>query len=396
MRSNFEDLRVSRTHALASLLAAVHFKASAYRQTSEKRLRVGLTRKVFRIKKRFFSKFLSLALMMAPTLSACTKNETGVDKGTASPHQSDANSSSVPPSSTSPASVTAEVSGFDINRVPVANPQLGKFPYVSLIEGYSRREQGSKDAAFDRYEFFDGAKIIPVEGRLTTIEAEGQEASAHQVFKTYESLVKGLGGVTVFEGNGGDMSGARVEFRDKRHRNPVYDGDEMGIYMVRTPEREIWVEGYVPQHYGREGTYFLTVVEKKLLEVKASLLPAEEMKKELDAKGHVALYINFDFDKADIKPESQPILDQIVKLLKNNPSLNLTVEGHTDNVGTPPYNKKLSDARAKSVVGALTAQGIDALRLKAVGYGQDKPIADNSTDDGRAKNRRVELVKMSS
>jgi outer membrane protein OmpA-like peptidoglycan-associated protein len=216
------------------------------------------------------------------------------------------------------------------------------------------------------------------------------------VFKTYESLVKGLGGVTVFEGKGEDLSNANVEFRDKRHRDPVYDGDQMGIYMVRTPEREIWVEGYVPQHYGREGTYFLTVVEKKLLEVKASLLPAEEIKKELDAKGHVALYINFDFDKADIKPESQPILDQIVKLLKNNPSLNLTVEGHTDNIGTPPYNKKLSDARAKSVVGALTAQGIDALRLKAVGYGQDKPIADNSTDDGRAKNRRVELVKMSS
>jgi len=104
--------------------------------------------------------------------------------------------------------------------------------------------------------------------------------------------------------------------------------------------------------------------------------------------------INFDFDKADIKPESQPIIEQIVKLLKNNPSVNLTVEGHTDNIGTPVYNKQLSEARAKSVVGALTVQGIEAQRLKAAGYGRDKPIADNSTDDGRAKNRRVELVKM--
>jgi len=168
----------------------------------------------------------------------------------------------------------------------------------------------------------------------------------------------------------------------------------MGIYMVRTPDREIWVEGYVPQHYGREGTYFLTVVEKKLLDVKASLLPAEEMKKELDAKGHVALYINFDFDKADIKPDSKPIIDQIIKLLTTNPSLKLTVEGHTDNVGTPAYNQRLSEARAKSVVAALTAQGIDNRRLNAAGYGQTKPIADNGTDEGRAKNRRVELVKV--
>ena len=338
-------------------------------------------------------KSIVLAVMMGLTLSGCAKREEPTG------HRMGANaqsvSSAVPDASAQPAT-TETTSGFDISKVPVVNPQLGKFPYVSLIEGYHRREQGSKDAAFDRYEFFAGTKIITVEGRLTTIEAEGQQASAHQVFKTYESLVKGLGGVTVFEGNGGDMVAMKAEFRDKRHREPVYDGDEMGIYMVRTPEKEIWVEGYIPQHYGREGTYFLTVVEKKALEVKASLLPAEEMKRELDAKGHVALYINFDFDKADIKPESQPILDQIVKLLKNNPSLNLMVEGHTDNVGTPLYNKKLSDARAKSVVGALTAQGIDALRLKAVGYGQDKPIADNSTDDGRAKNRRVELVKMSS
>jgi len=135
-------------------------------------------------------------------------------------------------------------------------------------------------------------------------------------------------------------------------------------------------------------------VEKKALEARARLLPAEEMKRELDAKGHVALYVNFDFDKADIKPESQPIIDEIVKLLRNTPTLNLTIEGHTDSVGAPDYNKRLSDARAKSVVASLTARGVSAQRLTAVGYGQDKPIADNSTDAGRATNRRVELVRM--
>ncbi len=338
---------------------------------------------------------LLVLIALVLVVNRCANQGPRVDQRNATPAPTETNSNLVQSAAESSPATSTQAAGFDINKVPVVHPQLGKFPYVTLIEGYHRREQGSKDAAFDRYEFFDGTKIIPVEGRLTTIEAEGQEASAHQVFKTYESLIKGLGGVTVFEGNGDDMSAVRVEFGNKRHRDPVYNGDEMGVYMVRTPEKEIWVEGYIPQHYGREGTYFLTVVEKKALEVKASLLPAEEMKKELDAKGHVALYINFDFNKADLKADSKPIIDQIVKLLTNNPSLNLTVEGHTDNVGTPAYNERLSDLRAKSVVAALTAQGIETRRLKALGYGQSKPVADNSTDEGRAKNRRVELVTLS-
>jgi outer membrane protein OmpA-like peptidoglycan-associated protein len=269
---------------------------------------------------------------------------------------------------------------------------LGKFPYVGLIEGYQRVGGKSKDVAFDRYEFFDGAKIISVEGRLTTVEAKGQGASAYQVLKTYEALVTGLGGVKVYAGKGERMSVLRLEFSDMRHRHPVFHEDQMGIYVLRTPDKEVWFEAYVREN--REETYFLTVVEKQSLEVKAALLPAAEMKRELDARGHVALYINFDFDKADIRPDSLPIIDEIVKLQKNNPSLRLTVEGHTDNVGAPDYNRRLSDARAHSVTAALTARGIEAGRLKAVGFGQDKPIADNGTDDGRAKNRRVELVKM--
>src|SRR6266508_2761957 len=335
---------------------------------------------------RRLSTSLVVAILTGFTLGGCAKKETPAD--------AQGNAAGTDTSSQASASVTPVSSGFDISRVPVVNPTLGKFPYVGLIEGYQPAEYGkNKDVAFDRYEFFDGSKINTIDGRLATIEAEGRGSSAFEVFKTYESLIKGLGGVTVFEGTADKMDAAGVKFSDTRHREPVYDGDQMGVYLLRTPEKDIWVEAYVRQH-GKEGTYFLTVVEKKNLDVRASLLPAEEMKKELDAKGHVALYINFDFDKATIKPESQPIVDQIVKLLKTNPSLDLTVEGHTDNVGQPAYNQRLSGSRATSVVAALTAQGIEARRLKAVGYGQDKPIADNSTDDGRAKNRRVELVKV--
>ncbi|MDQ3545799.1 MAG: OmpA family protein [Verrucomicrobiota bacterium] len=342
---------------------------------------------------------------MALILGGCTKEEepskqqiaVNVPPGAASTPA--ASSQPSPSSTTDPGAAAA--SGFDISRVPVANQQLGKFPYVSLIEGYQRSKHSStpkgsnKDVDFDRYEFFDGAKIITVEGRLSTTEAEGQGASAFQVFKTYESLFTGLGGVKVFEGKGEQVDKLKLEFSDERHRFPVYSGDQLGVYAIRMPDKEVWLEAYVRQH-GKKGTYFLTVVEKKALDVKASLLPAEEMKRELDTKGHVALYINFDFDKADIRPESRTIIDEIVKLLRNNPGLNLTVEGHTDNVGTPAYNKSLSDARARSVVTALTAQGVEARRLRAAGYGQERPIADNSTDGGRAQNRRVELVKVAS
>jgi OmpA-OmpF porin, OOP family len=335
------------------------------------------------------AKSLILPLTVFLAFSGCAK------KQQTAPSNAPAGSTATPVAAVEPSPVMSTrtiPAGFDINNVPVANPQLGTFPYFGLIDGYRQTAINSKNVDFDRYEFFDGTKVISVEGRLATMAAEGHGASAFQVFKTYESLVTGLGGVKVFEGTADDMDVSHSSFTDMRHRSPVYGTDQMGVYMLRTPVSEIWVEAYVNPN--SRGPYYLTVVEKKALEVKASLLPAEAMKRELDTKGHVALYINFDFDKADIKPDSQPIIDQIVKLLKNDPSLNLTVEGHTDNVGTPAYNMKLSEARSQSVVAALANEGIEPGRLKAVGYGQNKPIADNTSDEGRAKNRRVELVKM--
>ncbi len=83
----------------------------------------------------------------------------------------------------------------------------------------------------------------------------------------------------------------------------------------------------------------------------------------------------------------------IVATMKSNSSLQLTVEGHTDNVGSAQSNQALSQSRAQAVVAAVTGTGIPASRLTAVGYGQSKPVADNSTDAGRAQNRRVDLVK---
>jgi len=103
--------------------------------------------------------------------------------------------------------------------------------------------------------------------------------------------------------------------------------------------------------------------------------------------------IYFDFDKSTIKPESRPALDDAAKILKDNPTINVEIQGHTDSKGSDSYNLNLSDQRAWSVVNYLVQNfGIDKARLTAKGYGEAQPIATNDTDSGRALNRRVEFV----
>lgn len=123
---------------------------------------------------------------------------------------------------------------------------------------------------------------------------------------------------------------------------------------------------------------------------------ASDMSKQLAATGSVNLYgIYFDTNKTDVKPESKPTLDEVGKLLVGDASLKLKVVGHTDNVGTAEYNNDLSMRRAQAVVHELVATyNVSADRLTPLGAGFSQPVASNDTEDGRAKNRRVELVKL--
>ncbi len=108
---------------------------------------------------------------------------------------------------------------------------------------------------------------------------------------------------------------------------------------------------------------------------------------------HVALTgLLFDFNKATLKPESDGVLQQVLDLMTQHPALKLEIQGHTDNVGDDKYNQTLSEQRAAAVVGWLTQHGVAATRLSSSGYGRTRPVADNKTDEGRAKNRRVEIV----
>ncbi|HEY3053791.1 MAG TPA: OmpA family protein [Thermoanaerobaculia bacterium] len=154
----------------------------------------------------------------------------------------------------------------------------------------------------------------------------------------------------------------------------------------------VWVDIQTQNNGGQ--TYTETVVRTKEME-QQMVASAESMEAEITKTGSCSIYgILFDTGKATIKPESQQCLNEVSKLLTKNASWKMQIEGHTDNVGAKDANTKLSQARAEAVKGWLVGHGIDGSRLSARGLGDMKPVAENTTDEGRAKNRRVALVKI--
>lgn len=137
------------------------------------------------------------------------------------------------------------------------------------------------------------------------------------------------------------------------------------------------------------------IVEAGAMEEKMVTLKAEAISSDIARQGRAIFYgIHFDVDKADIKTESEPQLAEMAKALKTDPKLKVFIIGHTDNQGKLDYNAGLSQRRAEAVVKALVARhGVDAKRMTARGLGPLSPVATNRTDEGKAKNRRVEMVE---
>jgi outer membrane protein OmpA-like peptidoglycan-associated protein len=146
---------------------------------------------------------------------------------------------------------------------------------------------------------------------------------------------------------------------------------------------------------GKRVAVFVDIVESGTMERRMVTVQAPEMATNLGRDGRQAIYgIHFDFDKADIKPESTPQLAEMAKLMQANPALKVYIVGHTDNQGALDYNVGLSQRRAEAVVRALATQyGVSAARMTGRGLGPLAPVTSNATEDGRAKNRRVELVQ---
>jgi len=129
------------------------------------------------------------------------------------------------------------------------------------------------------------------------------------------------------------------------------------------------------------------------VEVKATRPPPGPDRVVLTASNIAILdKVQFDVGKASLLSASFPLLDEVAKVMKDNPQIELVqVEGHTDSTGSPDFNRKLSQERAESVVKYLTSKGVKGSRFAAKGFGPDRPIADNNTDAGREANRRVEF-----
>lgn len=164
---------------------------------------------------------------------------------------------------------------------------------------------------------------------------------------------------------------------------------------LKRPDGEVYVMVSATQYKSDEKVLMVDVLEKTTMEDDLIKVNADEMLKGIKATGKIALYgYFFDFDKSAIKPESKPALDEIAKLLRENPAMNLHVVGHTDMQGSQPYNMSLSERRGKAVVDELVKNyGINYTRLSGAGVGALAPVSTNKTEAGRKLNRRVELVE---
>lgn len=293
---------------------------------------------------------------------------------------------------------------FDINTIKTSTADLGVFPYLSPPEGYTYGYEKKLDSReisdFDKEYFAVNGKFILVEGktfksRIQKDKSDGKQFNSLIVDKSYEKAILDLGGVIV---NNVPVPRSEIdrvgdkELIDKKYGHSLDYNllDDVKTYVIKTKDSEIWIQYTLMNDVSGN----ITILKKSnlnTLEVKK--ITAEEMQKEIVANGKAVLNINFDTDKAILKPDGETIVNEIFTLLTNNPKLNLSIEGHTDNTGSVTRNKQLSVDRAKTVMYALAGKGIDIKRLKSNGFGSEKNVASNDTESNKAKNRRVELVK---
>jgi OOP family OmpA-OmpF porin len=280
---------------------------------------------------------------------------------------------------------------FDIEKIPVSNGVLPPFPYLEYPPGLDPSLVFTDKTNFDSLYVVTGKQLRKVEGRVESHKfyLNDVKMSEAEARRNYESLIAQMGGVKVNNAAPSELAPALSKETSANEQKTRFDsGTTYDVYLVRKPDQLVWIV------LMSNNSYVITrAVAEQPFKQTVAFVTADAMQSQLASAGHVALYINFDTDKAGIRPDARPAVDEIAKLLEKDPSLKLTIEGHTDNVGDPAHNKALSQQRADAVMGSLIAAGIAKERLRTLGLGDTKPVADNEDEAGRAKNRRVELVK---
>ena len=367
---------------------------------------------------------LLTVLSLAALASACGKNDDNKAETTAAPAPAPETSLAqqaapapepVPPQAApapepvppqpAPEPAAEAAPAFDINSIPVTDKDIGEFPFFTPPEGHryvsghgNKLNENTSLKNFTRYYYpVSSESLYPVEGKTlkVTIYNEERKSTSNPdvlvIRRNYENAITAAGGVKVFDGkpNYSKTYGA-LSSEDRSLYGPNDTTDGRQIYVIRKQDAEVWFDITCSA-----ASCYFAVTQKGEMKQTVGNVSASEMKQALDKVGHIALYINFDIDKASIRPESQGTVEEIAKLLETYPDLKIRIEGHTDDTGGAAHNATLSENRASSVYGAMLARGFSQDRLEAKGFGLTKPIADNGTEEGRAKNRRVEIVKTS-
>jgi OOP family OmpA-OmpF porin len=273
------------------------------------------------------------------------------------------------------------------------HPLISRYP-GSVITEYSATEFEQYTLPLGKLEQDHWAKSQQLEGKLTRVHYETPIGrSTLEVFRNYSQALQGAGFQTLFscamlEQCGGGAVG-----------NLGWCGGcsprALTAKLARA-QGDVYVSFHVEQdNSGTPGNVQLEVIEVKPMEGGLVTVNAASLAADITRTGHASVYgIYFDTGRADVKPESDATLKEIAKLLQQDPKLKLYVVGHTDNVGTLAGNMDLSRRRGDAVVAVLSAKySAAAARLSAQGDGPTAPVASNDSEDGRAKNRRVELVK---
>jgi OmpA-OmpF porin, OOP family len=358
-------------------------------------------------------KFLCSACILsaALTLSACQKKEDpaatlaepAVVNAVVSsePEVKDADSN---PASDASQSINAAT--FDINKLALVYTEIGAFPYISPPDGFyvygGMRGEPAKNGYSDFSDFsklimYTGEKFFDAEGKVARLHIEQYDTKSdfnqYKFDKSLDNYLENIGAVRIYKGK---ISNEQLNALNLEDKSTVLK------YIIGDPWNDSPVRHYVLNHvsgkimfqvWSNSAQAMIGVVE--LEGFKQSIKPpsASDIQKDIESTGKAVLHINFDTNKATLKPDGDLVINEIVKVLQANPNLKIAVNGYTDNQGSDDQNLRLSQYRASAVVSAIVLSGISESRLTFEGFGSKSPIGDNLNEEGRAMNRRVELVK---